>query len=63
MDSLMTGNGRMAVEFLDDSQIRITENSTVVIDQFVYDANPDNSKMALSLLKEQHDSLVVPLAK
>ena len=51
MDSLMTGNGRMAVEFLDDSQIRITENSTVVIDQFVYDANPDNSKMALSFAK------------
>ena len=51
MDSLMTGNGRMAVEFLDASQIRITENSTVVIDQFVYDANPDNSKMALSFAK------------
>ena len=32
-------------------KIRITEHSKVVIDEFVFDPNPDNSKLALNFVK------------
>ena len=36
-DDVRTGNGRMAIEFLDSSVVRLTELSKIVIDEFVYD--------------------------
>ena len=50
-DTLETSNGRMGITFLDDTQIRLTEHSKVLVDEFVYDPNPDNSKMALNFAK------------
>ena len=50
-DTLETSNGRMAVTFLDDTLIRLTEHSQVLIDEFVFDPNPDKSKMALNFAK------------
>ena len=52
MDRLETAQGRMGVTFQDDTTIRLTEHSNVVIDDFVY--NPDqveNSAMALNFIK------------
>ena len=48
-DDVRTGNGRMAIEFLDSSVVRLTEHSKIVIDDFVYDADPNKSKLALSM--------------
>ena len=48
-DTLETSNGRMAVTFLDDTLIRLTEHSQVLIDEFVFDPDPNKSKMALNL--------------
>ena len=39
-DTLVTGNGRIAVNFLDDSNLRLTEHSEVLIDEVIYDPNP-----------------------
>ena len=40
-DDVRTGNGRMAIEFLDSSVVRLTEHSKIVIDDFVYDPDPN----------------------
>jgi hypothetical protein len=48
-DDVRTGNGRMAIEFLDSSVVRLTEHSKIVIDEFVYDPDPNKSKLALSM--------------
>ena len=46
-DLLNTGNGRLAIEFLDESNLRLTEHSRVLIDEVIYDPNPDKSKMVM----------------
>ena len=46
-DLLNTGNGRLAIEFLDQSNLRLTEHSRVLIDEVIYDPNPDKSKMVM----------------
>jgi hypothetical protein len=48
-DDVRTGNGRIAIEFLDSSVVRLTEHSKIVIDDFVYDPDPNKSKLALSM--------------
>lgn len=47
MDNVQTGNGRIEIKFVDDSTVKLTEQSKLVIDEFVYDGKPSNSKMAL----------------
>ena len=46
-DTLTTGNGRIAVEFVDDAEFRLTEHSRVLIDEVIYDPDPSKSKMAM----------------
>ena len=48
-DDVRTGNGRIAIEFLDSSVVRLTEHSKLVIDDFVYDPAPNKSKLALNM--------------
>ena len=48
-DDVRTGNGRIAIEFLDSSVVRLTEHSKIVIDDFVYDPDPNKSKLALNM--------------
>jgi len=50
-DKVETANGRMGITFIDETQIRLTENSKVLIDEFIFDPNPDKSKMALTFAK------------
>jgi hypothetical protein len=47
MDTVRTGAGRVKIVFVDQSTVSVTEQSKLVIDSFVYDANPKKSKMAL----------------
>ena len=46
-DVVKTKNGRTAIEFLDETRVDVTENSKLVIDEFVYDPNTSTGKLAL----------------
>ena len=46
-DQAITRNGRMAITFLDDSKVRLTEHSKLVIDEYIFNPDPSKSKMAL----------------
>ena len=46
-DNVQTSNGRVGITFLDDSQVRLTEHSELIIDEFIYDPDPSKFKMAL----------------
>jgi hypothetical protein len=47
MDRVQTGNGRVEITFVDDSTVKVTEHSKLVIDDFVYSGRPSTSRMAL----------------
>lgn len=47
-DDVQTRKGRIAITFLDDSVVRLTEHSKLVIDEYIYDPNPNNSSMSLN---------------
>jgi len=46
-DDVRTSNGRIGLRFLDDSVVRLTEHSNLIVDKYVYDPDPSKSKMAL----------------
>ena len=46
-DTVRTGKGKTAIEFVDDTRVDVTEHSKLIIDEFVYD--PNTKKGALSL--------------
>ena len=48
-DDVRTGNGRLAIEFLDSSIVKLTEHSKLIIDEYIYDPDPAKSKMALNM--------------
>jgi hypothetical protein len=48
-DDVRTGNGRIGIEFLDSSVIRLTEHSKIVIDEYIYDPDPSQSRIALQM--------------
>ena len=47
LDNVQTSAGRIAITFLDESTVKLTEHSELLIDEYIYDPNPDKSKMAL----------------
>jgi hypothetical protein len=47
LDRVQTGNGRVEITFVDDSTVKVTEQSKLVIDDFVYSGKPSTSRMAL----------------
>ena len=47
-DEAITTNGRMAITFLDESTVKLTENSQLLIDEYIYDPDPSKSKMSLN---------------
>jgi len=47
MDTVKTKNGRTAIQFIDETRVDVTENSKLVIDEFVYDPNTSTGKLAL----------------
>ena len=48
-DDVRIGNGRMAIQFLDSSILKLTEHSKVVIDNYIYDPDPSKTKLALNM--------------
>ena len=34
-DDIRTGNGRIAIKFVDDSIIRLTEHSKIIVDEYI----------------------------
>jgi len=46
-DEVTTGQGRTAINFVDDTRVEITEHSKLIIDEFVYD--PANNEGGLTL--------------
>jgi len=47
MDTIRTAVGRTAIEFVDNTRVDVTENSKLVIDEFIYDPNTSTGKLAL----------------
>lgn len=47
-DQAVTTNGRMAIKFLDDSTVKLTEHSQLTIDKYIYDPDPSKSQMAIT---------------
>jgi hypothetical protein len=47
LDNVQTSAGRMAITFEDDSQVKLTEHSKLIIDEYIYDPDPSKSKMAI----------------
>jgi|TARA_B100001093_G_C26855833_1_gene1027359 hypothetical protein len=47
-DDLRTGEGRLQVRFLDDSKLRMTEHTRIVIDNVVFDDDPSKSDLAMT---------------
>ena len=48
-DKAETTNGRMLIEFLDKAELALTEHTRVLIDEVIYDPNPDKSKMVMKM--------------
>lgn len=46
-DTVRTGAGRVQITFVDQTTVKVTEQSKLVIDTFVFDPNPSKSKMGL----------------
>ena len=46
-DTVKTGNGRVGIEFIDDTKVELTEHSKLIIDDFVYDPNTKTGKLGL----------------
>ena len=38
-DTIKTGKGNVAIGFIDDTRVDITQHSKLIIDEFVYDPN------------------------
>lgn len=47
LDQLITANTRLGITFDDDTRVEITEQSELIIDEFVYDPNTGVGKMAM----------------
>ena len=46
-DTIKTGNGKTAIEFVDDTRVDVTQHSKLIIDEFVYDPNAKTGKLSL----------------
>ncbi len=46
-DTVKTGNGKVGIEFIDETRVDITEHSKLVIDEFVYDPNTKTGSLSL----------------
>ena len=48
MDTVETENGRLKIQFVDDTEVSMTEHTIVEINEYVFDPDPNKSKMALN---------------
>lgn len=50
-DEVETQNGRLKIEFLDKTQVSLTEHTYMEIDEYVFDPDPTKSKMAINFVQ------------
>ena len=51
MDTVKTGKGNVGIQFVDDTNVAVSAQSSLVIDDFVYDPNTDGgSKLAMKVI-------------
>ena len=50
MDNVETTNGRLKIGFIDDTKVSLTEPTVIEINEYVFDPDPDKSKMALNFV-------------
>ena len=46
-DTVKTGNGKVGIEFIDQTRVDVTQHSKLIIDEFVYDPNSKTGKLSL----------------
>ena len=46
-DTVKTGKGKTAIEFIDDTRVDVTQHSKLVIDEFIYDPNTKTGVLSL----------------
>lgn len=51
LDQVETTNGRLKIQFVDDTQVSLTEHTYMEINEYVYDPDPAKSKMALNFVQ------------
>ncbi len=49
-DNVETENGRLKIQFVDETQVSLTEHTLIEITEYVYDPNPSKSKMAMNFV-------------
>ena len=50
-DNVETENGRLKIKFVDETQVSLTEHTYMEINEYVYDPDPNKSKMALNFVQ------------
>jgi len=46
-NTVKTGKGKVAIEFIDDTRVDVTQHSKLIIDEFVYDPNTKTGSLSL----------------
>ena len=49
-DSIETAQGRMNIKFIDETNLKLTEHTEVVIDEYYFDPDPSKSRMAMKFV-------------
>ena len=49
-DSIETVEGRMKIQFLDETKLSLTEHTEVVIDEYYFDPDPSKSRMTMKFI-------------
>jgi len=52
LDTAVTANANMRIEFIDETRVDITEHSRLIIDDFVYDAETGKGSLGLKAALE-----------
>ena len=50
LDHIETANGRMKIQFIDETKLSLTEHSEVTITEYYYDPDPAKSRMAMDFV-------------
>ncbi len=46
-DTVKTGDGKVGIQFIDDTRVDVTEHSKLLIDEFIYDPNTQTGALSL----------------
>ena len=46
-DTVKTGDGKVGIQFIDDTRVDVTEHSKLLIDEFIYDQNTQTGALSL----------------